>query len=88
MPAMRPEAIFDSLLSAAETLRTTAQERDGSESVPLAFHRSTLGLAALIESWCVDHAGHLLPELLDGRKVESSADERALLEDIMARIRR
>ena len=87
MSAKRPEAIFDSLLNAAEMLRATAQEHDGSERMPLTFRRSTLGLAALIESWCVDHAGHLLPEFLDGRKVESSADERALLEEIIARVR-
>lgn len=88
MTVTRPEAIFDRLLHAAEALRGAAQEHDGSAGAPLAFRRSTLGLASLIESWCVDHADRFLPDLVDGRRVDNGADERSLLEDIVARVRR
>lgn len=84
--ASQSEAILTTLLAAAKTLRSVADDPAAADRETPSFRRSTLGLAALIEAWCVDNAVLLMPELLAGRVVAGPEDESALLEEIVARV--
>ncbi|MGF1626553.1 MAG: hypothetical protein ACFCVH_16850 [Alphaproteobacteria bacterium] len=80
------EAILGTLLASARHLRRLAQT--ATPPAPgFGFPRSTLGLASLIEAWCIDNARALLPGLAEAQPADGDVDERTLLDAIARRLR-
>ncbi|MEZ5668710.1 MAG: hypothetical protein R3F55_14965 [Alphaproteobacteria bacterium] len=79
--------LYATLLDAADRLRRTQGGPNTGEGGNFAFRRSTLGLASLIESWCVDNANTFVPTLMSGMSDEARADERAFLDELSVRLR-